>query len=177
MTIRPLAAALLALSALGLAACGEDTPSAAGSADAKDEMRQAQLKFASCMRDNGVDMPDPGADGGKQVFKVGGDSGISKEKFDSATKACEKYRKDIRPQLTEEEQQEFKEQALAHSRCMREHGIDFPDPTFDAEGGARVRIGGGNGDKLNPENPKFKAAEEACGDLMGKGPSNTDVNP
>jgi hypothetical protein len=177
MTIRPLAAALLALAALGLAACGEDTPSAAGSADAKAEMREAELKFASCMRDNGVNMPDPSAEGGKQVFKVGGDSGISPEKFETATKACEKYRKDIRPQLTEEEQQEFKEQALAHARCMREHGIDFPDPTFDAEGGARVRLGSDSGDKLNPESPKFKAAEEACGHLMGKGPSKTDVNP
>jgi hypothetical protein len=177
MTIRPLAAALLALAALSLAACGEDTPSAAGSPESKDEMRQAELKFASCMRDNGVDMPDPSAEGGKKVFKVGGDSGISPEKFETATKACEKYRKDIRPQLTEEEQQKFKEDALAHSRCMREHGIDFPDPTFDAEGGARVRLGSDGGGKLNPENPKFKAAEEACGDLMGKGPSNTDVNP
>jgi hypothetical protein len=175
MTLRPLAAALLALSALGLAACGEDTPSAAGNADAKAKMQQAQLKFASCMRDNGVDMPDPQAEGGKQVFKVGGDSGISPERFETATKACEKYRKDMRPQLTEAEQQKFKEDALAHSRCMREHGIDFPDPTFDAEGGARVRIGGGS--KLKAEDPKFKAAEEACGDLMGKGPSTTAVKP
>jgi hypothetical protein len=175
MTIRPLAAALLALSALGLAACGEDTPSAAGSAESKDKARQAELKFASCMREEGIDMPDPSADG-KRVFKVGGDSGISPEEFERASKACEKYRKGIRPELTEEEQQEFKENALAHARCMREHGIDFPDPTFDAEGGARVRLPGGSG-KLNPEDPKFKAAEEACGDLMGKGPSTTDVNP
>jgi hypothetical protein len=177
MTIRPVAAALFAVAALGLAACGEDSPSATGNAASKDEMRQAQVKFAECMRENGVDMPDPQIEGGKTVFKVGGDSGISPEKFETAQKACEKYQKHIRPQLTEEEQQEFKENALAHSRCMREHGIDFPDPTFDAEGGARVRIGGGSGGKLNPEDPKFKAAEEACGDLMGKGPSKTDVNP
>jgi hypothetical protein len=177
MTIRPLAAALFALAALGVAACGEDTPSAAGNAASKDEMRQAQVKFAECMRDNGVDMPDPGAEGGRRDFKIGGDSGISPEKFETATKACEKYRKDIRPQLTEEEQQEFKEQALAHSRCMREHGIDFPDPTFDAEGGARVRLGRGSGGKLNDEDPKFKAAQEACGDLIGKGPSTTESKP
>jgi hypothetical protein len=177
MTIRPLAAALLALSALALAACGEDAPSAAGSADSKDdEVRQAQVKFAECMREHGVDMPDPGANGGRREFKVGGDSGISPEDFEDASKACEKYRKDIRPQLSEEEQAEFKEQALAHSRCMREHGIDFPDPTFDAEGGARVRIGGGNGGKLEPDDPKFKAAEEACGDLMGK-PQSKEQQP
>jgi hypothetical protein len=177
MTIRPVAAALLALSALALAACGEDTPSESGSAPSEAEVRQANLKFASCMRDNGVDMPDPSTEGGRTEFKVGGDSGISPEKFETATNACEKYRKDIRSELSEEDQQQFKEQALAHARCMREHGIDFPDPTFDAEGGARIRLHSDRGGKLNPENPKFKAAEEACGDLMGKGPSKTDVNP
>ena len=177
MNLRLCTAALLALSALALAACGEDTPSAAGSADTQDKMRQAQLKFAACMREHGVDMPDPSAEGGKQVFKVGGDSGISKEKFETAQKACEKYREEFRPELTEAQQQEFKEQALAHARCMREHGIpDFPDPTFDAEGGAKIRIQAGGGN-LNPEDPKFKAAEEACGDTAMKGPSTTDVNP
>jgi hypothetical protein len=176
MTIRPLAVALLALSALGLAACGEDTPAAAGSADAKDQMQQAQLKFAGCMREQGIDMPDPVTNGGKQVFKVGGDSGISRDKFEQASKACEKYRKDIRPQLTEAEQQEFKEKALAHARCMREHGIDMPDPTFDAEGGAQVRMRASKS-RMNPEDPKFKAAEEACGDLLPQGPSTTTTTP
>jgi hypothetical protein len=174
MTIRPHAVALLALSALGLAACGEDTP-AAGSAEAKEKARQAELKFASCMREQGIDMPDPQA-GGERVFRIGGGSGISPEEFKEASKACEKYREDIRPQLTEEEQEKFKERALAHARCMREQGIDFPDPTFDAEGGARIRIPGGGG-KLDPEDPKFREAQEQCADLMGKGPSTTEANP
>jgi predicted aconitase len=164
MTIRPLAAALLALSALALAACGEETPSAAGGAEAREEARQAELKFASCMRKEGIDMPDPTADGERQ-FRIGGDSGISPEEFERAAEACEKYRKDIRPELTEEEQQEFKENALAHARCMREQGIDFPDPTFDAEGGATIRMQAGKG-KINPEDPEFQAAEEKCGRLM-----------
>ena len=175
MTLRPLAAALLALSALALAACGEDPTSASGNAAAKEKVREAELKFAECMRDEGIDMPDPGAEG-RQEFKIGGDSGISPQEFEAARKACEKYRKDIRPELTEEEQQEFKEAALAHARCMREHGIDFPDPTFTADGGARVRIPGGK-DELKGEDPGFKAAEEACGHLMGKGPSTTEVKP
>ena len=175
MTLRPLAAALLALSALALAACGEDPTSASGGAAAKEKLREAELKFAECMRDEGIDMPDPGVEG-RQEFRIGGDSGISPQEFEAARKACEKYRKDIRPELSEEEQQEFKEAALAHARCMREHGIDFPDPTFTADGGARVRIPGGK-DKLKGEDPGFKAAEEACGHLMGKGPSTTEVKP
>ena len=177
MTIRSLAAPLLALAALGFAACGGDAPSAAGSAEAKDKARQAEVKFARCMRAEGIDMPDPSADG-RALFKVGGDSGISPEEFERATKACEKYRKDIRPELTEAEQQEFKEAALAHSRCMREHGIDMPDPTFSAEGGAEVRIRAGSAkSKLNPETPEFKAAAEACGKLLPKGPATAESKP
>src|SRR5215216_6348463 len=165
MTLRPLAAALLAVAALGVAACGDDaeTPTANAAAD-DDKVRQAQVKFAECMRENGVDMPDPKAEGGKSLFKVGGDSGISPEEFEKASKACEKYREGIRPNLSEEEQAEFKEKALEHARCMREHGIDMPDPTFNADGGAEVRIGpGSSGGRLDPEDPEFQAAEKECG--------------
>jgi hypothetical protein len=165
MTLRPLAAALLALSALGLAACGEDTPSAAGSAEAENTARQAELRFARCMRDEGIDMPDPSPDGDQDV-KIGGDSGISPEEFERASRACERYRRSSTRQPTEEEQQEFREMALAHSRCMREHGIDMSDPVF-TEHGARVELRGGSG-KPNDEDPKFKAAEEACKQFMKK---------
>jgi hypothetical protein len=162
--------ALLALSALSLAACSEDAPSAAASPEDKAKVQQAELKFAGCMRKEGIDLPDPGA-GGRQDIRIGGDSGISPEDFERASKACEKYRKDIRPQLSAEDQQKFKENALAHSRCMRDHGIDFPDPTFDAEGGASVRMRAGPGDrKIDPEHdPKFQAADKACRHLLDKG--------
>jgi hypothetical protein len=177
MTLRPLAAALLAAAALGLAACGgdEETPASAASGKTPDEKtREAQVKFAECMRENGVDMPDPQA-GGKQVFKVGGDSGISPEEFEEASKACEKYQQAIRPNLSEEEKTEMKERALENARCMREHGIDVPDPTFSADGGAQMRIPRGSG--IDPEDPEFQAAQKACGDVMGDGPSTSQVNP
>jgi hypothetical protein len=169
MTLRPLAAALLAAAALGLAACGgdEETPASAASGATDDEkVREAQVKFAECMRENGVDMPDPQA-GGKQTFKVGGDSGISPEEFEEASKACEKYQQAIRPNLSEEEKTEMKEQALENARCMREHGIDMPDPTFSADGGVQMRVGPGS--KLDPEDPEFQAAQKECGGGLMKG--------
>ena len=46
---------------------------------------------------------------------------------------------------------------------MREHGIDFPDPTFSADGGAQIKLERG---KVDPEDPDFKAAEKACGGDM-----------
>ena len=48
---------------------------------------------------------------------------------------------------------------LAYAECMRAHGVsDFPDP--DSQG--RIRIHGGQGSDLNPDNPTFKNAQKAC---------------
>ena len=48
------------------------------------------------------------------------------------------------------------------SQCMRDHGIaDFPDPQTEG-GGIRVELGG----KLDPDSDAFKAAQDACKDLV-----------
>jgi hypothetical protein len=53
-------------------------------------------------------------------------------------------------------------QFLAVSRCMRSHGVpDFPDPT--TSGGVGIVLPHvGPGSDLNPDNPKYKAANQAC---------------
>ena len=172
--------AAVAALAFGLTACGGDENEAAGSgtetAAQTDEqkMRDAQVKFAECMRDQGIDFPDPGADGGVRI-QVGPDSGIDPQEFEAASKECEEFREDIRPQMSEGEQAEFKERALEHARCMREQGIDFPDPEFSAEGGAGVRFKAGSG--VDPDSAEFKAAQEKCGDLMGPGARTNTEQP
>jgi hypothetical protein len=166
MTLRPLAAALLMLAALGLAACGgDDEPSASASSSStseEDEARDAQVKFAQCMRENGVDLPDPEPGEKGPRIRVGPGSDIDPEEFEAAAKECEEFRSDIRPQLSEGEQEEFKQNALEFARCMRENGVDMPDPQFQDGGGVRI---GGPG--INPEDPDFQKAQEECGDLMG----------
>ena len=46
-------------------------------------------------------------------------------------------------------------QLLAWARCMRQHGINIPDPQPDGTVDMR-------GIGVNPDDPKFKAAERAC---------------
>lgn len=54
----------------------------------------------------------------------------------------------------------------AYSKCMRSHGIpDFPDPTTSPGGGVGIQVDGGPGSDLNRNNPRFKAAAEACRSL------------
>jgi hypothetical protein len=46
-------------------------------------------------------------------------------------------------------------QALVFTRCMRQHGINMADPQMD---GSLPNRGSG----VDPDDPKFKAAERAC---------------
>jgi hypothetical protein len=159
---------------LSLAACGGDDPKPAA-ADQQAKMKKSMLDFARCMRENGIDMPDPKFEGNRVTMRAGG-AGKKDDpaKMQAAEKACAKYRDAVKPgELSPEKAEEFKKRALANARCMREHGIDMPDPTFDENGGARVRLNGG----INPESAKFQKAQEACRSVggIGAGPSSTDV--
>jgi hypothetical protein len=57
----------------------------------------------------------------------------------------------------------------AYAKCMRSHGIrDFPDPTT-AGGGVGISLHGGPGSDLDRNNPRFKAANQACRSLQPGG--------
>ena len=57
---------------------------------------------------------------------------------------------------------------LAYSQCMRDHGIsDFPDP----EPGGGIAVQAGPGSDLDPNNPQYKAADEACRSLLPPPPT------
>jgi hypothetical protein len=166
--IRLLVAALLAAGVLTVAACGGDntTGGNASGADRESEAREAALNYAQCMREHGVDMPDPTFEGGG-IRQTGPEEQVPKAKLQDAENACKKYLDSMEPDEppSEEEQQEFREAALANARCMREHGIEnFPDPTFGENGEAEIRINKGSG--IDPEDPDFKAAEKACQDTL-----------
>jgi hypothetical protein len=165
--IRPLAAVVLAAGALAVTACGEEEASGGSSSggDRQSQARDAMLDYARCMRDNGIDMPDPQFDGGR-ITQRGPEERVSPEKLRQAEEACKEHQEKIEPpELSEEQSQEMQEAALAHARCMREQGIEnFPDPTFDEDGGAQIRIGPGTG--LDPDDPDFQEAQKACEDEM-----------
>ena len=75
------------------------------------------------------------------------------------------------------------ERLLAFAECMRQHGVDFPDPVVEADGtvtfGFRPGGGAGQGAGNIRANPDLPAAREACGDLLeglafGPGSGNFD---
>jgi hypothetical protein len=168
MTIRVLVVALAATASL--VACGGEDPRPASGSGPDADSRKAMLDFARCMRENGVDMPDPQFDGGRVTMRQDGKT--NPETARAAEKACAKYRDAVKPpEMSDEQKEEFKKRALENARCMREHGIDMPDPQFDENGGAQMRLGRG----IDPESAKFKKAQEACRGTLPDGPSTTSA--
>jgi hypothetical protein len=170
MKTRLLVAAVAATAAV--AGCGTDDPQPAA-ADQQAKMKQSMLSFARCMRENGIDMPDPTFEGNRVTMRAGGPGKRDDPaKMKAAERACAKYRDAIKPpEVSPEKAAEFKKGALANAKCMREHGVDMPDPTFDSNGGARVDLKGG----IDPDSAKFRKAQEACRSVGGIGAGTTDA--
>ena len=152
---------------------GSNKPTATTSAGPKSQQEalKAALAFARCMRQHGIDMPDPKPDANGRITQELGGKGPSDPKFKAAQQACQKYMPNggqpIKPNPQEQQQM------LAFARCMRQHGIDMPDP--DPNGGGIVAKAGPG--SVNPDSPKFKAAQRACQKLLpnaGKGGALTN---
>ncbi|MGH9273239.1 MAG: hypothetical protein ACRDZU_01215 [Acidimicrobiales bacterium] len=140
------------------------------------EREDAMLEFTECMRDHGVDMPDPevaeGPGGGGAIAVTNEASGPGDmEAFEAANEACGDILSDVfgdAPQMDPEQEAEMRDNMLAFAECMRDHGIDMPDPEFESGGGAfSVRVGEPGAGGVDPSDPDFEEAQEACQDLMG----------
>jgi hypothetical protein len=135
---------------------GEGSGDNGSGAASQEEREEAMLEFAQCMREHGIDMPDP-VNGRFQFRDERGDQ----EKMEEAQEACADILEDVAPPLDEEEQAELQEALLAFARCMREHGIDMPDPQFEQGGGALQMMPEGTED-----DPDFEEAQEACQPIL-----------
>ncbi len=181
---------MLAAAAL-LAACGGggdgdtadvaslSTAATAGEASTDDttensatgDPEEAMLAYSECMREHGVEMPDPvpanaSGDGGGAIAL---DVDPSGEEFEEAHAECQPILDDAFGSIEQDPQAEaeMREQMLAYAECMRENGIDMPDPQF-ADGGRTVIEAEG----LEPgviDGDAFEAANEQCGIGGGHG--------
>jgi hypothetical protein len=161
--------------ALGVAACGgggkpsgvaslggADKATGTTRAGAGSDDRQAALAYAKCMRQHGIDMPDPKFDAaGHSSQQLPPGVGPDDPRFKAADQACNKYLPN--GGAPEKPNPQEQQQMVQFARCMRQHGVNMPDPKpgggIDADAGAGV----------NPDSPKFKAAERACQQYEPKG--------
>jgi hypothetical protein len=187
MTRSPLILAAVG-AALALGACGSSNDNGGGASNKSqgDKAFEGALKFAKCMRDHGIDMPDPqrvGSGGIKQTMK-GGPS-MNTAKVQSAQKDCQKYMNVGGGRaVSAAEKAKVQNAMLDYAKCMRQNGVDMPDPKFSSSGGGTTfQLGGpskkgGTTGGPNPESPAFKKADEAChGKLADLGKGGPDGGP
>ncbi|MCX4779078.1 hypothetical protein [Streptomyces sp. NBC_01264] len=121
------------------------TGGSGGGADADNA-----LKLRKCLRDNGVDAPDPkpGEDPRGMTLGAGADQEVLK-------KAMEKCGMQA-PGSGGETSQAEKDKALKQAKCMRDNGFDMPDPEFNGNMRSGVSIPDG------ADKDKFMAQLNKC---------------
>ena len=164
-----------------VASLGSTTTVAGDSVPAAEEEvdpEEAMLQYAQCMRDHGIDMPDPQmSSDGKGVIAITSEADVDEggggpafspddEEFQAAQEECEPIMDDAigSIEIDPEQQAEMREQLLDYAQCMRDQGVDFPDPTFSDDG--RVTMGVGPDENGEPpsesEQDAMEEANEAC---------------
>jgi hypothetical protein len=130
----------------------DDGSTATSETGTSDEAKAAEWR--KCMREHGVDIADPP------------DTGIIKANqpgVQDAVEAC----KALSPVSGGEPTQAVDEKTLAQTReyykCMREHGVDIPDPDAKPDPSQAPPVG-------SPDDPVFAAAIAACKDKQPGGP-------
>jgi hypothetical protein len=143
-------------------------PEAAASEAPTEELdgQEAILAFVACLRDNGIDVPDPQFDAGGGAFG-GNPEALASIDFGSsdfldAMEACQGFLEALQPEIDPEQQAEQNEQLLLFAECMRSEGIDFPDP--DPIRGLTIGSmrGEDGGFAIDPFSPEFQSASSVC---------------
>ncbi|GAA2606751.1 hypothetical protein SMC26_32310 [Actinomadura fulvescens] len=168
--IGALAALPLALT-LTLGACGSEDekpkvasassgdPQAGASGGPKLSSQEMGVKFAECMRKNGIPMEDPKPGQGMRFMSKGQDQA----KMQKAQEACREFNPMTNGAARPDPQAE--ERGRQYAACMRKNGVEkFPDPKP-----------GQRGIMINPEageDPDMPTAQKACESILQRGGPN-----
>ena len=122
------------------------------------------------MRDNGIDVPDPDPDEG---FGSPEDSGIDFDdpNFRNALDECQELLPGGSP-LNRSFDQAQQEAILNLVACLRDNGVDVPDPQFDANGKLVLTDPGA----INPGDPKLRKALQECRSELGAAAGGSGTN-
>jgi len=135
------------------------TPTTSPSGD-----EQALIEFSQCMRDQGVDFPDPVVDAdGYPRFDFEDPTAIDRDALFKAGESCRDLLEGVVLGLPDFDTAEFNDTFLEYAACMRDHGFeDMPDrPDM-----APLMKGGDL--PFDPADPDFIAADDACRDIFAE---------
>jgi hypothetical protein len=171
---RPHRAALVGLLlALGVAGCGGGggegsgvaslggaggaTSTSTTRAGASSDLAQAALVYGRCMRQHGIDVPDPQVEGDRIVPQPPPEREAKTPRFRAASQACRTYLPPSGGPPPSSPSAQQRRQALAFATCMRQQGINLPDPKITPKG-IRQHLP----TDMDRDDPRLGAAEQAC---------------
>ena len=157
-----------------LAGCGSSSHSSSSNSTAATgptsapnaaALVKARVAAASCMRAQGIDIPDPGASPGSVLSVLRVLSSYPQAKVQAAGAACASEIHQAFPNatnLTPAQRAQRLQRAVAFAACMRSHGIAFPDPSTAASNAAGFYQAL---QALNTNSPAVQAAGKTCRSL------------
>ncbi|MCL9760229.1 hypothetical protein [Frankia sp. AiPa1] len=152
---------LLLLPVLMLVACsdsgggGTGQAAAAAGAPSAGPTGDPLLAYAQCMRDNGVQVPDPKPSQPGSLYAGVDTSSVA---FKTADKACAGLLSSVvqdREKQDPDQVDQKNAELLALAGCLRSHGINVPDPVPGQSGGPF-------GKNLDRNDPTVSKALKAC---------------
>lgn len=139
------------------------------------DTEEAVLALTACLREQGVDVPDPTVDADGNVrlgLGGGGEPTWDEAEMEAAAEACAEYFEAASLGFSSEDRTQLEDQLLEYASCMRDNGYDMPDPDFATSGPGRGP-GGGIFGSVDRDDPAFIEAQAACeGILAGFGPGS-----
>jgi hypothetical protein len=174
---------------------GSTTTTAKDGTGAQQSQEDALIDYVRCLRKAGVEVDDPqpvsasddgtipdeppdGAPGdqrGRAVMQTSAGRielpGPDDPVFKKADATCHKIldaAEQSRPAPSAEEVAEQRDKALKFAQCMRDKGVDMPDPVVDDKGRISISIGVQKGSKLDGK--KVQAAQKECQEKYSMGP-------
>ena len=140
---------------------GETDPSASPSASLDPET--ARLEFARCMREHGIDLPDPGSGGASGPITIGG-NGPDVEKMQDAMEVCQQIPGRRHGSTGGDRSRDAGQDARVRQMHARERGR-LRGSGLQRRRRGRIQIGGPGG--IDPSSDEFQAAQEACQSILG----------
>lgn len=136
--------------------------------EAETESQDAMLGFSECMREHGIELPDPRFGAGS-FFASGAmdDIDMMSREFLFAFGACQGFLAAAVPQVDPDELAERNERAVAFAECMRAEGIDWPDPDPVSGMTFSSMLGEDGGLVFDPFDPHFQTTSRECADATG----------
>ncbi|MEU4226736.1 hypothetical protein AB0F17_20765 [Nonomuraea sp. NPDC026600] len=132
----------------GVVSAGDGTAAPASSGD--------PAKYAACLREHGLTVTLN--DDGMNI------RGSDPQKGAAAEQACKQYAP-VFPPMSAEERKKAMDRALKFTACMRQKGVNVPDPRQDEKGGIRLDPPQG----IDADSPAAQSAQKACRPLMDQG--------